>query len=239
MINYFLKIKNFEKNFNFFMPIFVFLATIFLALSIIFITNSPNDYQQSNAVKIMYIHVPSAWMALLIYSIMAIFNVFSFIWRNRFFYVISRSIAEIGCIFTLITLITGALWGKPIWGAWWVWDARLTSVLMLFFLYIGYLIVYDNISDNIKAEKISAIIAIVGFINIPIIKFSVEYWNSLHQKASIIRNGGMAIHSDFLKPLFLMFGFYFSLFVVLSLLIIKTRIIKHKIESIIIKNSSL
>jgi len=239
MINYFLKIKNFEKNFNFFMPIFVFLATIFLALSIIFITNSPNDYQQSNAVKIMYIHVPSAWMALLIYSIMAIFNVFSFIWRNRFFYVISRSIAEIGCIFTLITLITGALWGKPIWGAWWVWDARLTSVLMLFFLYVGYLLVYDNISDNIKAEKISAIIAIVGFINIPIIKFSVEYWNSLHQKASIIRNGGMAIHSDFLKPLFLMFGFYFSLFVVLSLLIIKTRIIKHKIESIIIKNSSL
>jgi heme exporter protein C len=133
-------------------------------------------------------------------------------------------------------LLTGAIWGKPIWGAWWVWDARLTSMLILFFLYLGYLLLFDNIEDKIKAEKISAIISIVGFINIPIIKFSVEYWNSLHQKASIIRSGGMAIDSSFLKPLLLMFAVYFCTFIFISLIAVKNEIMKRKIQSIILKN---
>ena len=236
MINYFLQLKNFDKNFRIFTPIFMLLSTTFLFFAISAIASSPNDYQQSNAVKIMYIHVPSAWMSLLIYCLMASFNIGGFIWKNRFFYVIARAIAEIGCVFTLITLITGAIWGKPIWGTWWAWDARLTSMLILFFLYLGYLLLYDNIEDKIKAEKISAIISIIGLINIPIIKFSVEYWNSLHQKASIIRSGGVAIHSSFLEPLLLMFAFYFCTFIFVSLIAVKNEIMKRKIQSLTLKN---
>ena len=177
----------------------------------------------------MYIHVPAAWMSLIIYTLMAIFNICGFIWKNPFFYLISKSIALIGASFTLVTLITGSLWGKPIWGTYWVFDARLTSVLILFFLYLGYIILIDSFDDKAKGEKIAAIISIVGFINVPIIKFSVEYFNSLHQGASIMRSGGLAIHPAMLKPLLLMFGVYFSYFVFLSLLRVRTEILTKKI----------
>ncbi len=228
MLNNWFLFKNFDKNFRFFAPFSLCAIIIFLALAVIAIIKSPNDYQQSNAVRIMYIHVPAAWMALLIYTLMAIFNISGFIFKNPFFYLISRSIASIGAIFTLITLITGSIWGKPIWGTWWVWDARLTSVLILFFLYIGYIILLDSFDDREKGEKIAAIISIIGFINVPLIKFSVEYFNSLHQPASIIRSGGVAIHSSMLKPLLLTFGLYFSYFVFISLLKIRTEILLKK-----------
>lgn len=220
--------KNFEKNFRFFAPFSLSCFLIFLTLAIPAILNSPLDYQQGNAVKIMYIHVPAAWMALLIYTLMAIFNISGFIWKNPFFYLIAKSIAIIGCVFTFITLVTGSIWGKPIWGTWWVWDARLTSVLILFFLYLGYIILLDSFDDISKGKKIAAIISIIGFINIPIIKFSVEYWNSLHQPASIMRSKGVAIDPTMLKPLLLMFGVYFSYFVFLSLLRVKTEILLKK-----------
>ncbi len=223
--------KNFEKNFRFFAPFSLACFLFFLSLTIPAIFNSPNDYQQSNAVKIMYVHVPAAWMALLIYTLMAFFNLAAFIWKNPFFYLIAKSIAAIGCAFTFVTLLTGSIWGKPIWGAWWVWDARLTSVLILFFLYLGYIILLDSFDDVKKGEKIAAIISIVGFINVPIIKFSVEYWNSLHQPASIMRKGGVAIDAAMLKPLLLMFAVYFSYFVFLSLLKVKTEILKKKIKN--------
>jgi heme exporter protein C len=203
-----------------------------LILAIPEIINSPLDYQQSNAVKIMYIHVPAAWMALIIYTLMAVFNISGFIWKNPFFYLIAKSIASIGAVFTLVTLVTGSIWGKPIWGAWWVWDARLTSVLILFFLYLGYIILLDSFDDKEKGEKIAAIISIVGFVNVPIIKFSVEYWNSLHQPASIIRSGGVAIDPAMLKPLLLMFGVYFCYFVFLSLLKVRSEIMLIKINKI-------
>ena len=222
------KFQNFEKNFRFFAPFSLCCFLIFLILAIPAILNSPNDYQQGNAVKIMYVHVPAAWMALLIYTLMAVFNISGFIWKNPFFYLISKSIAAIGCAFTLITLVTGSLWGKPIWGTYWVWDARLTSVLILFFLYLGYMILINSFDDKSKGEKIAAIISIVGFINIPIIKFSVEYWNSLHQPASIMRSGGVAIDPAMLKPLLLMFGVYFSYFVFLSLLRVRSEILIKK-----------
>ena len=222
--------QNFEKNFRFFAPFSFICFAIFLALAIPSIWNSPNDYQQGNAVRIMYIHVPAAWMALMIYTLMAIFNLSGFIWKNPFFYLISKSIAVIGCIFTFITLLTGSLWGKPIWGTWWVWDARLTSVLILLFLYLGYMILLDSFDDKAKGEKVAAIISIVGFINVPIIKFSVEYWNSLHQPASIMRSGGVAIHETMLQPLLLMFGVYFSYFVFVSLLRVRSEILIKKIE---------
>ena len=183
------KLKNFENNFKFFAPFSLVCMIIFSALAVPAIIKSPFDYQQSNAVYIMYIHVPAAWMALLVYSIMAVFNLSGFIWKNPFFYLISRKIALIGAVFCAITLITGSLWGKPIWGTYWVWDARLTSMLILFFLYLGYIILIDSFDDISKGEKIAAILSIVGFINIPLIKFSVEYFNSLHQPASIFRSG--------------------------------------------------
>ncbi len=176
----------------------------------------------------MYVHVPAAWMALLIYTLLAIFNLSGFIWKNPFFYLIARSIAAIGATFAFVTLVTGSIWGKPIWGTWWVWDARLTSVLILFFLYLGYIILLDSFDDRSKGERIAAIIAIIGFINIPIVKFSVEYWNSLHQPASILRKGGVAIDPLMMKPLLLMFGVYFSYFVFLSLLRVRTEILNKK-----------
>jgi len=224
--------KNFERNFRFFVPFSLLCLVVFLVLAVFAIAISPPDYQQGNAVKMMYVHVPAAWMSLLIYSLMAIFNLSGFIWKNPFFYLISKSIAVIGCAFTLITLVTGAIWGKPIWGTWWVWDARLTSVLVLFFLYLGYIILLDSFDDQKKGEKIAAIISIVGFINVPIIKFSVEYWNSLHQPASIIRSGGVAVAPEMLRPLLLMFGVYFSYFVFLSLLRVKTQILQKKSQKL-------
>ena len=210
------------------MPFSFLCLVIFLSLACVAIMHSPDDYQQGNAVKIMYVHVPAAWMSLLIYTLMAVFNISGFVWKNPYFYLISKVIAPIGLIFTFITLVTGSIWGKPIWGTWWVWDARLTSVLILFFLYLGYIILLDSFEDHQKGEKIAAIISIVGFINVPIIKFSVEYWNSLHQPASIIRSGGVAIANSMLIPLLLMFGVYFSYFVLVSLLRVKTEILIKK-----------
>ncbi|OFW94436.1 MAG: heme transporter HemC [Alphaproteobacteria bacterium RIFCSPLOWO2_01_FULL_40_26] len=230
MLKKLFEFKNFEKNFRFFAPFSFGCFVVFLLLAIPAIINSPFDYQQGNAVKIMYIHVPAAWMALLVYTLMAIFNLSGFIWKNPFFYLIAKSIALIGCAFTFITLATGSLWGKPIWGVWWVWDARLTSVLILLFLYLGYMILLDSFDDKAKGEKIAAIISIVGFINVPIIKFSVEYWNSLHQPSSIMRVGGIAIHQTMLTPLLLMFGVYFSYFVFLSLLRVRSEILIKKLR---------
>jgi heme exporter protein C len=230
MINALFKFKNFENNFRFFAPFSFVCFLLFSAFAIPAILNSPNDYQQGNAVLFMYIHVPAAWMALLVYTLMALFNISGFIWKNPFFYAISKSIALIGCVFTALTLITGSLWGKPIWGTYWVWDARLTSVLILFFLYLGYMILLNSFDDKSKGERIAAIISIVGFINVPIIKFSVEYFNSLHQSASIMRSGGVAIHSSMLVPLLLMFGVYFSYFVFVSLLRVKSEIMTKKIQ---------
>lgn len=228
MISQLFSRKNFDWNFRFFAPFSFGCFLIFLALAIPAILNSPVDYQQSNAVKIMYVHVPAAWMALLIYTLLAVFNLSGFIWKNTFFYLIARSIAVIGATFAFITLVTGSIWGEPIWGTWWVWDARLTSVLILFFLYLGYIILLDSFDDRSKGERIAAIIAIVGFINVPIVKFSVEYWNSLHQPASILRKGGVAIDPLMMKPLLLMFGVYFSYFVFLSLLRVRTEILNKK-----------
>ncbi|MFT5703432.1 MAG: heme exporter protein C [Rickettsiales bacterium] len=231
MLLKFIKLNNFKAIYSLFLPISMILAIVFaiLGLKSALIT-SPIDYQQFDAVRIMYIHVPSAWLALMIYSIMALSNLSGFIWKNPFSYLISRSIAPIGAIFTAITLITGSIWGKPIWGTWWVWDARLTSVLILFFLYLGYIILLDAFDDKNKGEKVAAIISVVGFINIPVIKFSVEFWNSLHQPASILRKGGISIAPEMLKPLLLMFAAFSCYFIFLALIRIKNQININKIR---------
>ena len=176
------------------------------------LVQAPADYQQGETVRIMYVHVPSAWMALFVYTNMAIASATAIIWRHPLGFLIAKASAPIGACFTFISLATGSLWGKPMWGTWWVWDARLTSVLVLLFLYLGHIALTNAFDNPARGAKAAAILALVGFVNIPIIKFSVEWWNTLHQPASLVRLDGPAIDPSMLTPLMLMgaaFTFYF------------------------------
>jgi heme exporter protein C len=193
---------------------------------------SPADYQQGEAVRIMYIHVPSAWMSLFIYSLMATFSAAYLVWKNPLADIIARNAAPIGACFTFITLTTGAIWGKPIWGTWWVWDARLTSLLILFFFYMGYIALDKASSNKEMGAKNLAILAIVGFINVPIVKFSVNFWNSLHQPASIIRVNGPSIHLSMLKPLLIMAVGCLFYFLMILAVRVKTEILVRKTKRI-------
>ncbi|MEQ1705745.1 MAG: heme ABC transporter permease [Rickettsiales bacterium] len=191
---------------------------------------SPPDYQQGDSVRIMYVHVPSAWMSIMVYTIMAVSSASFLIWRHPLADIIARASAPLGAGFTLITLITGSLWGKPMWGTWWVWDARLTSVLILFFMYIGYIALSDSYNNKENGRKICAIMALIGFVNIPIIRFSVEWWNTLHQPASIIRSGGVSIDNSMLVPLFSMGISFMLIYSILLIMSIKTMLIQQKIR---------
>src|SRR5512147_2652640 len=165
---------------------------------------SPPDYQQGEAVRIMYVHVPAAWMAMFCYTSMAAASAAGLIWRHPVAELSAKATAPIGACFTFLALLTGSLWGKPMWGTWWVWDARLTSVLVLFFLYLGYMALESAFDDPARGLRAASILALVGFINIPIIKFSVDWWNTLHQPASVVRLDGPAIHPSMLAPLLIM-----------------------------------
>jgi heme exporter protein C len=183
-----------------------------LGLYMAFFT-APPDYQQGNAVRIMYIHVPSAWMALFAYTFLAVASAVGLIWRHPLAHVAAEAAAPIGACFTLLCLVTGSLWGKPMWGTWWVWDARLTSVLVLFFLYLGFMALNSAFDNPARGERAAAILALVGVVNVPIIKFSVDWWNTLHQPASVMRMEGPSIHPSMLWPLLLMavgFTLYFG-----------------------------
>ncbi|HEB79509.1 MAG TPA: heme ABC transporter permease [Rhodospirillales bacterium] len=179
---------------------------------------APADFQQGESVRIMYVHVPNAWMALFSYTAMAVASAVALIWKHPLADLAAKSSAPIGACFTFLALLTGSLWGKPMWGAFWVWDARLTSMLVLFFLYLGYLALYNAFDDPTRGARAAAILALVGFVNVPIIKFSVDWWNTLHQPASVIKMGGPSIDSTMLWPLLLMaIGFNFLYFWVLLL----------------------
>ncbi len=193
---------------------------------------SPEDYLQKESVRIMYVHVPAAWISLGIFSTIALLSFSVFVFKNKNLILISKSLAPSGILFTLIALVTGSIWGKPTWGTWWAWDARITSMLILFFLYTLYLLSFRVFEDQNKSNKISSIIAIFGAINIPIIKFSVDWWNTLHQPASISLTEKSAIHSSMLVPLAIMTA-AFALF---SLLIF---LMKYNTELIKIKNKGL
>ena len=197
--------------------------------------NSPIDYQQGNAVRMMYIHVPSAWLSMMIYVFLAVNSFFGLVYGHVTAFCLSKAAAPIGLTFTAICLVTGSAWGKPMWGAWWVWDARLTSVLILFFFYLGYIIFSKSFNDFTKGERFSSILSIIGIVNLPIIKFSVDYWNTLHQPASIIRFDGPSINQEMLLPLVIMLlGFLFmSIFIILTN--IKTNLIYKKYQSEILK----
>ena len=182
---------------------------------------APPDYQQGESVRIMFVHVPAAWMALFVYAVMAVISAVALIWKHPVADLSAKAAAPIGAAFTAVALITGALWGQPMWGTWWVWDARLTSVLILLFLYFGYMALWQAIDDPAKAARAAAILALVGAVNIPIIHFSVEWWNTLHQPASVFRIGGPTIHPSMLVPLLLMAVGFTAFFV--AVLIVRTQ----------------
>ena len=193
---------------------------------------APPDYQQGETVRIMFIHVPAAWLAMAVYTLIAAASIGSLIWRHPLADVAAKVAAPIGACFTLLALITGMLWGKPMWGAYWVWDARLTSVLILFFLYLGLIALWQAIDEPSRAGRAAAILAIVGFINVPIIKFSVDWWNTLHQPASIVRLDGPAIHPSILVPLLVMAIAFTCLFAVLQLLSMKAEILRRRVSAL-------
>lgn len=227
------------------LPVAVMVAVFSASLGLYLgLAVAPDDYQQGAMVKIMYIHVPSAWMASMVYGVMALMSASFLIWRHTLADVIARESAAIGAVFTLICLITGMLWGKPTWGAYWVWDARLTSMLGLLLLYCGYMGVANSGEHSERVKVASAWIALVGAINLPIIKYSVEWWNSLHQPASIIREGGPSIHSSMLTPLLLMIVAFSALYAALLLVRVDTalksvKLRRLQIQRIALKNATI
>ncbi|MGQ3026982.1 MAG: heme ABC transporter permease [Ferrovibrionaceae bacterium] len=191
---------------------------------------APQDYQQGDTVRIMYVHVPSAWMALAIYSGMAIASAVGLIWRHAVADLAAKASAPIGAGFTLVNLVTGSLWGKPMWGTWWAWDARLTSMLILFFLYLGYIALWQAIEDEAKAARATAILALVGVVKVPIIKFSVDWWNTLHQPASVVTMEGPKIHPDLLWPLLLMGVGFMALYLGLLAMRIRAELLERRVR---------
>lgn len=193
---------------------------------------SPADYQQGETVRIMYVHVPAAWMAMFVYSVIAGASATALIWRHPLAHIAARAAAPLGAGFTFLALATGSLWGKPMWGTWWVWDARLTSVLILFFLYLGYMALSNAFEDAARGQRAAAILALVGFVNVPIIKFSVDWWNTLHQPSSMLRADGPAIHGSMLTPLLLMSGAFLCYFVAVHILRTRAQLTERKIRNL-------
>ena len=209
-------------------------ATVVLMIDGLYLSlfASPSDYQQGDTVRIMYIHVPSAWMSLFVYTNMAIAAALVNRSASGCFQTSPTAAAPIGAGFTALCLITGSLWGEPMWGTWWVWDARLTSVLILFFLYLGYMALVNAFDDPTRGAKAGAILVLVGVVNVPIIKFSVDWWNTLHQPASVVRMGGPSIDPSMLWPLLIM-GFAFTVyFVTVVLLRVRSEIAARKIQTL-------
>lgn len=192
---------------------------------------SPPDYQQGETVRIMYIHVPAAWWSLGIYAMMGAASFVSLVWRHALADVAARAAAPIGATFAGLCLITGALWGAPTWGTWWDWDGRMTSMLVLFVFYLGYIALWGAIEDEDKAARLAAILCLAGLINLPIVHFSVDWWSTLHQPASILRSGGSAIHPEMMGPLFTMAFAYLFLFSALLMANMRAAIYRRRVEA--------
>jgi heme exporter protein C len=193
---------------------------------------SPPDYQQGQAVRIMYVHVPAAWMAMFVYANMALSAGVGLVWKHPLADLFSRAAAPLGAGFTAICLISGSLWGAPMWGTWWVWDARLTSVLILFFLYLGYIALVNAFDDANRGSAAGNVLLLVGAVNVPIIKFSVDWWNTLHQPASVSRLGAPTVASSMLAPLLLMAVAFTAYFVTVVLLRLRSEILARKIHAL-------
>jgi heme exporter protein C len=207
------------------------ITALLFAVGLYMSFTTEGDYQQGDTVRIMYVHVPAAWLAMMCYSVMAISAIGTLVWRHPLADVSHKAAAPLGAAFTLISLITGSLWGKPMWGTWWVWEARLTSVFVLFLMYLGLIALNRAMDDASKAARLSAVLILVGFVNIPIIKFSVEWWNTLHQPASVIRMDGPTIDPEFLWPLLVMAFAFTFLFFTLHLMAMRNEIWRRRIAT--------
>ena len=202
-------------------------AALVLGLAVV-----PGDYRQGDAYRIIFVHVPSSWMALMIYVIIALCSAAGFIWRHPLADLVAKSSAPIGACFTFISLVTGSLWGEPMWGTWWVWDARVTSMLVLFFLYLGYIALNSAYDDPTKGARASAILALVGIVNIPIIKFSVDWWNTLHQPATISKFDRPSMDSSMIAPLLLMVVGFIAFYLVVLIIRLRSEIAARRIRNL-------
>jgi heme exporter protein C len=196
------------------------------------IAGAPDDYQQGATAKIMFVHVPNAWLAMFVWVVMSISALGTLVWRHPLADVAAKAAAPLGAAFTLIALVTGSLWGRPMWGTYWVWDARLTSVLVLFLMYLGLIALWRTVDDPSRAGRAAAILTLVGAINLPIIKFSVEWWNTLHQPASVFRAGGPTMTASFLVPLLVMAIAFTLLFLTLHLAAMRNEILRRRVRSL-------
>ncbi len=215
------------------LPWLVAVTVVLFGIGLVMSFRAPPDYQQGETVRIMYIHVPAAWLAMACYTLIAFSSAGYLIWRHPLADVSAKAAAPIGATFTLLALVTGSLWGKPTWGTYWVWDARLTSFLILFFLYLGLIALREAVDDPGRGGRAAAILSLIGAVNIPIIKFSVNWWNTLHQPASIIRAGGSTIDPSLLWPLLVMAIAFTVLFVALHLKAMRVEILRRRCEATI------
>jgi heme exporter protein C len=207
-------------------------AVVLLAVGLyLALVVAPPDYQQGEAARIMYIHVPAAWMAMFVYALIAAASAAALVWRHPLADLVARAASPLGAGFTFIVLVTGSLWGKPMWGIWWVWDARLTSVLILFFLYLGHLALLHAFDDPMRGARAAAVLALVGAVNLPIIKFSVEWWNTLHQPASINPLRGISIDPAMAWPLVIMALAFKAYFLTLLLLGVKAELFEARLRA--------
>ena len=218
-----------QKLIKFINSIFFLILIIGLTFALVF---SPPDYIQGESVRIMYVHVPSAWLGIASFSLITLLSILNFIFKIKNFYFINKSIAPIGLLFTCLAIVTGSLWGQPTWGTWWAWDARLTSMLVLMLFYVSYILIFKIIKKEELAIKVSSIVAIIGSLNLPIIKYSVEWWSTLHQPASIKITGSSTIHSSMLLPLVVMLLVFLLYAALIFLMKYKTEIIRIKRKNI-------
>ncbi|MDK1490966.1 heme ABC transporter permease [Sinorhizobium sp. 7-81] len=207
-------------------------TVLFFAVGLWLSFTTEGDYQQGETVRIMYVHVPAAWLSMMCYTVMAISALGTLVWRHPLADVSAKAAAPIGACFTFLALVTGSLWGKPMWGAWWVWDARLTSVFVLFLMYLGLIALNRAMDDPARSARVSAVLVLVGFVNIPIIKFSVEWWNTLHQPASVLRLDGPTIDPEFLWPLLVMAVAFTLLFFTLHIAAMRNEIWRRRVTSL-------
>jgi heme exporter protein C len=208
------------------------LAVLVFAFAIDQVMAAPDDYQQGATVKIMFLHVPSAWLGMLCWGVMSVAALGTLVWRHPLADVTAKAAAPIGAAFTLLCLVTGSLWGRPEWGTYWVWDARLTSELILLLLYLGVIALWNTVDDPSRAARAVAILTLVGAIDLPIIKFSVDWWNTLHQGASVFRLGGSTIHPTILIPLLFMAAAFTLMFATLLLAAMRNEILRRRVRTL-------
>ena len=214
------------------MPYLAWLTTFLLCVGLYLALLAPDDYQQGATVKIMFIHVPNAWLSMFVWGVMSIASLGTLVWRHPLADVAAKAAAPIGAAFTFLALVTGSLWGRPMWGTYWEWDARLTSVLILFLMYLGLIALWRAVEDPSRAARAAAVLTLVGALNLPIIKFSVDWWNTLHQPASVMRMGGPALDRSFLMPLLTMAVAFSFLFLTLHLAAIRNEILRRRVRSL-------